>query len=162
MRHWRGGSWPSVIREGGWPTVSPPPAWLPPEVILWLGPIPRRQGFHPQSTPWGSYPPSLQRKGGINGHKRLVTEPPRPSLCRAAFKCVRRGPTLRHSEGGQRPSILMAPFIKIFFKGKEIFQCLKDYRPPLYPFGHAWSLLITLQGHSCFSRKVHLVLAAWF
>lgn len=55
------------------------------------------------------------------------------ALCGRAFKCVRRCPTLRHSEDGQRPSILMAPFIKIFFKAKEIFQCLKDDRPPLCP-----------------------------
>lgn len=83
------------------------------------------------------------------------------ALCGVAFKCVRGGPTLRHSKYGQKTFILMATSIKIFFKGKEIFQYLKDYRPPLYPLQTCMKL-ITLQGCACICNKGHWVLATRF
>ena len=49
----------------------------------------------------------------------------------AVSECVGRGAMPRRAGEGHRTSTLMAPFIKIFLKGKETFWCLKDYRPPL-------------------------------
>jgi hypothetical protein len=57
-------------------------------------------------------------------------------------------PLLRHSEDGQKFSIVMATIIKFFLTGKETFQCLKDYRLPLHPFWTGMKLA------NCFVRSL--------
>lgn len=134
---WKTGTaWPRAVRERrpslGWSlyvqaAVTHPPPWAPQEMTSWFKLGSQEAGFPPKH--FLVHMPLVPVEKGAFG----CWEPPGHALCRAAFKCVRSDPTLRHSKDGQKNSILMAPFIKSFFKGKEIFQCLKDYSPPLHP-----------------------------